>query len=93
MNFFRLWYRYESLYVELIFEKIKIKFKKDKIKIFNNFEKVPKKEKFDITVSAIPGISGLQPTISMIKQSKKILIANKESIICGWSLIRNIAKK
>ena len=76
-----------------IFEKINIKFKKNKIKIFNNFEKVSKKEKFDITVSAIPGISGLQPTMSMIKQSKKILIANKESIICGWSLIKNIAKK
>ena len=29
----------------------------------------------------------------MIKKSKKILIANKESIICGWSLIKNSAQK
>ena len=25
--------------------------------------------------------------------SKKVLLANKEAIICGWSLIRNIARK
>ena len=29
----------------------------------------------------------------MIKISKKILIANKESIICGWNLIKKIALK
>ena len=29
----------------------------------------------------------------MIKKSKKILIANKESVICGWNLINNEAKK
>ena len=29
----------------------------------------------------------------MIKQSKKILIANKESIICGWDLIKKNALK
>ena len=29
----------------------------------------------------------------MIKKSKKILIANKESIICGWSLIKKKCKK
>ena len=29
----------------------------------------------------------------MIKSSKKILIANKESIICGWSLIKKTSSK
>ena len=29
----------------------------------------------------------------MIKSSKKILIANKESIICGWSLIKQASSK
>ena len=75
------------------YKKIKLRFKKKNIKIFNDFTKVPINEKFNITISAIPGISGLQPTIAMIKQSQKILIANKESIICGWSLIKKIAKK
>ena len=31
--------------------------------------------------------------MSLTGQSKKILIANKEAVICGWSLIKNIARK
>ena len=75
------------------FNKLKTKFKNRYTKIFNSFNEISKKIKFDLTVSAIPGIQGLNPTIQMIKQSNKILIANKESIICGWELIKNIAKK
>ena len=37
--------------------------------------------------SAIGGIAGLIPTLDVIKYSKIILIANKESIICGWKFI------
>ena len=29
----------------------------------------------------------------MVKNSKKILIANKEAIICGWELIKKTAKQ
>jgi len=72
--------------------KILLKFKNKKIKIFNNF-KFKKKNKSDVTISAIPGIAGLEPTIEMIRQSRKMLIANKESIICGWELIKKEAKK
>ncbi len=39
-------------------------------------------------MSAIVGIRGLEPTINIIKYSKTIAIANKESIICGWNLIK-----
>jgi 1-deoxy-D-xylulose-5-phosphate reductoisomerase len=52
-----------------------------------------KKIKFDITVAAISGIAGLIPTINIIKFSKKVLIANKESIICGWKFILKELKK
>ena len=76
-----------------IFEKIKKKFKKTKIKILNNFELASLKKKNDLTITAIPGIIGLKPTIQMIKCSKKVLIANKESIICGWNLIKINAQK
>ena len=77
-----------------IFEKIKKKSKnKKKIHILNNFNEIKLKRKTDITVSAIPGLVGLQPTIKMLTISKKILIANKESIICGWSIIKKIASK
>ena len=76
-----------------VFKKIENEFKKNKIKILNNFNSIKLKKKSDITVSAIPGIAGLQPTISMIKMSKKILIANKESIICGWNLLKKTSLK
>ena len=44
-------------------------------------------------MSSISGIAGLEPTIKIIKFSKKIAIANKESIICGWNLIQKELKK
>ncbi len=39
-------------------------------------------------MSSISGIHGLEPTINIIKHTKKIAIANKEAIICGWHLIK-----
>ena len=68
-------------------------FKHKKTKVLNKFPINELKKKSDITISAIPGIAGLSPTISMIKKSKKVLIANKESIICGWNLINKTSKK
>ena len=72
----------------IIFNKVKKNFKNKKTKVINNFNSFRSKDKSDICISAIPGIAGLQPTLSLIKISKKILVANKESIICGWSLIK-----
>ena len=59
---------------------------------FNNFKKIFKK-KVDYTMSSISGIQGLKPTIEIIKYTKKIAIANKEAIICGWDLIEIKLKK
>jgi len=73
-----------------IYTKIKKKFNKKNIKILNNLESA-NLNKSDITISAIPGIAGLKPTLSIIKLTKKLLIANKEAIICGWNLIKNKA--
>ena len=76
-----------------IYKKIKKKYKNKKIKIFNG-NVIPKiKKKVDITVSAIPGIAGLLPTLHHTKFTKKMLIANKESVICGWSLIKKSASR
>ena len=64
--------------------------KNKKINIFNNFDCFKKifKKKVDYTMSSISGLDGLEPTLNIIKFSKKIAIANKESIICAWSLIK-----
>ena len=44
-------------------------------------------------MSSITGLNGLLPTLEIIKLTKVIAIANKESIICGWSLIKKELKK
>ena len=44
-------------------------------------------------MSAITGLAGLEPTIDIIKFTKVIAIANKESIICAWNLIKKELKK
>jgi 1-deoxy-D-xylulose-5-phosphate reductoisomerase len=73
-------------------EKIKYFCNKNKIIIINDLNLL-KQIKFDITIAAISGIAGLLPTLNIIKFSKKILIANKESIICGWKFIYKELKK
>ena len=72
---------------------LKKKFRK--INIFPDFKDIDKKLKIkaDYTMSAISGLDGLRPTISIIKKTKRIAIANKESIICGWDLIQRELKK
>tara|TARA_B100001057_G_scaffold250441_1_gene250677 strand:+ start:899 stop:2065 length:1167 start_codon:yes stop_codon:yes gene_type:complete len=77
------------------FEKAKLINKNKKISITNNFEYFKKifPKKIDYTMSAIVGIEGLLPTLKIIKFTKKIAIANKESIICAWNLINKELKK
>ena len=77
-----------------VFLKVKKKLKKCKTKIIYSKDFSYKSLKLsDVTLSAIPGIEGLEPTIEMVKKSRKLLIANKESVICGWNLIKNASKK
>jgi 1-deoxy-D-xylulose-5-phosphate reductoisomerase len=72
-----------------VFLKIKKKYNNKNLVVLNNISNVEKHiKKIDITVSAVPGIAGLEPTILFTKISKKILLANKEAIICGWDLIK-----
>ena len=65
------------------------------IKIYNNFEKLNKifPKKIDYIMCAIVGLDGLAPILNIIKHTKKIAIANKESIICAWNLIHNALDK
>ena len=59
--------------------KLKSKKKFTKKKIFNNFLLLDKifKNKIDYVMSSISGLEGLNPTIKIIKHTKKIAIANK----------------
>ena len=78
---------------ENIFKKVKKKFKFKKTIILESLKKIKFKKKIDISVTAIPGIAGLDPTVLITKKSKKLIIANKESVVCGWKLIKKEADK
>ena len=82
---------YDDKYYEYTKEKLKYK----KINIFSRKNKLSEifNRKIDYTMSAISGLDGLKPTLEVIKFSKTIGIANKESIICGWYLIKKKLKK
>ena len=77
------------------FKKAKIISKNKKINIFQNFESLKKilSKKVDYVMRSISGIEGLLPTYKIIKYTKLIAIANKESIICGWNLLNKELKR
>ncbi len=77
------------------FKKFQNLFKKKRIRLhcgLNNVKKIVKK-KVDYCVNSIIGIDGLLPTLDLIPLTNNILIANKESLICGWHLIQKSLKK
>ena len=75
---------------DISYKILKKKCKKTNINVFNNFNILNKlfKKKVDYTMNSIVGFAGLKPTLEIIKFTKEIAIANKESIICGWNLIK-----
>ncbi len=75
---------------EICYKILKKKCNKTNIKVYNNFDSFNKifKNRVDYTMNSIVGFAGLKPTLNVIKFTKQIAIANKESIICGWNLIK-----
>jgi 1-deoxy-D-xylulose-5-phosphate reductoisomerase len=71
--------------------------KNTKVKVFKNFDSLNKifdiNKKIDYSMCAISGFQGLKPTLDIVKFTKTIAIANKESIICGWNLINKDLRK
>ena len=65
------------------------------LNILNNFQELDKifRTKIDYVMNSIVGLDGLLPTFKIIKHTNKIAIANKESIICAWNLIKKELKK
>lgn len=43
----------------------------------------------DVAVLAIVGAAGLAPTFSAARAGKRLLLANKESVVCGGALLMN----
>ena len=70
--------------------KYKSQIKKRKINAYSSIKLALKnnKKKTFLTINAISGLDGLEPSLNIIKHTKNIAIANKESIICGWKFIK-----
>ena len=75
--------------------KIKKLNKNKNINIYKDFKEIKKilNKKIDYAMSSIMGLDGLLPTIKIIKFTKNIAIVNKESLICGWDLIKKEINK
>ena len=80
---------------EKFYYEVKKLLKNKNTKVFSGNISLDKiiKYKIDYTVSSIVGLAGLQPTIDAIKLSKTVAIANKETIICGWDILKKYIKK
>jgi len=74
---------------------LKLKKKIKYLKVHKNFDNLEQfiKKKLDYTMCAITGLEGLKPILKIVKHTKTIAIANKESIICGWCLINKQLQK
>ena len=76
------------------YSKVKHSLKKNRTKVFSGDISLKKiiTKKIDYSMCAIVGLAGLQPTIDVIKVSKIVAIANKETIICGWEILSKLTK-
>ena len=73
------------------FNEAKKKYKSLNIHFHNSFssiDKLFKKKEIFYSMVSIVGIDGLDPSLKLIKFSKSIAIVNKESLVCGWSLVK-----
>ena len=81
------------------FEKFKIAkriYSKKKIKIFNSFDDINKiiyNKSIYYSMVSVSGLDGLKPTLILTKLSKNLAIVNKESLICGWDIIKKKLSK
>ena len=66
-----------------------------KLNIYNSFDYLNNifSSKINFVMSSIVGLNGLIPTFKIIKFTNKIAIANKETIICAWNLLKKELKK
>ena len=75
-------YRYKPKYFVIsnpsVFKKVKKKFKNKPTVILDDYKKIKFKKKMDIVVSAIPGIDGLLPTLSILSCRKHLQTWMKE---------------
>ena len=86
--------KYVFINNDSVYNLIKLKKFKKKIIFFNNFLYFKKKfkSKLDKVILGVPGLVGLKYAFLFTKHSKEILVANKESLVCGALVLLKQAK-
>jgi len=84
--------KYKPQNAFLLNEKNKKYFNKN-ILVEKEYALRPSQRKIDYIISGVSGYDSLKLNLKLIKISKNLLIANKETIICGGSFFLNYAKK
>jgi 1-deoxy-D-xylulose-5-phosphate reductoisomerase len=79
--------KYKELKKELEYLPIKVYCGKDAIR------EIAATDIYEVAVTAMVGISGLEPTISAIKSRKAIALANKETMVVAGELISKLARE
>lgn len=46
----------------------------------------------DVVVNALVGVSGLEPTLAVLRAGKRLALANKESLVAGGELVNETAR-
>ncbi len=57
-----------------------------------SLEQIASHPEVDIAIIAIPGISGLSPTLAAVKAGKRIALANKEALVMAGEIITGEAR-
>ncbi len=78
---------YENLTKELASHPIKVYCGSDAL------EQIVSNQNVDCVVSALVGFAGLGPTIAAIKSSKRIALANKETLVVAGEIVMNLARE
>ena len=76
------------------YSEVKEALDKTDIKVFageQSIAQIVQSDTIDIVLTAMVGFSGLIPTINAIKSSKKIALANKETLVVAGELITKLA--
>ena len=77
-------------------KELKIKLADTSVKVIGGIEaliEVATFAKAQTVVTAVVGISGLEPTIEAIKSKKNIALANKETLVTGGHIVTELAKE
>ena len=61
-------------------------------KRMNSYKDILNFDDSDLMVIALSGIEGIDPTIFSIEQGRKVLLANKESLVAGGDIIVELSK-